>query len=56
LASKQNAGDKSDSTLMGKSSMGSLESIAGQFERDSWPELSRLAKEQPEAGIHFQGQ
>ncbi|KAK4998309.1 D-amino acid oxidase, partial [Elasticomyces elasticus] len=24
------------------------------FERESWPELSRLAGEQPEAGIHYQ--
>jgi D-amino-acid oxidase len=25
-----------------------------QFERDTWPELSRLASDVPEAGIHFQ--
>lgn len=24
------------------------------FERDTWPELERLAKDVPEAGIHFQ--
>ena len=25
-----------------------------KFERDTWPELSRLAKDVPAAGIHFQ--
>ncbi|KAK5165066.1 D-amino acid oxidase [Saxophila tyrrhenica] len=27
---------------------------AAEYERDSWPELSRLAHDAPEAGIHFQ--
>ena len=27
-----------------------------EFERDTWPELSKLASNVPEAGIHFQGQ
>lgn len=29
---------------------------AQQYERDTWPELERLATESPEAGIHFQSQ
>ena len=28
---------------------------AGDFERDTWAELARLATNVPEAGIHFQG-
>lgn len=28
---------------------------SGDFERDTWPELSRLAQDLPEAGVHFQG-
>lgn len=24
------------------------------YERDTWPELARLAKDLPEAGVHFQ--
>lgn len=30
-------------------------SKVAEWERDTWPELVRLAKEVPEAGIHFQG-
>jgi hypothetical protein len=26
-----------------------------RWERNTWPEISRLAKEVPEAGIHFRG-
>lgn len=26
-----------------------------RWEKDTWPELARLAKDVPEAGIHFQG-
>lgn len=26
------------------------------YERNTWPELERLAREMPEAGIHFQGE
>jgi hypothetical protein len=26
------------------------------YERNTWPELARLAKDVPEAGLHFQGQ
>jgi len=26
-----------------------------KFEKNTWPELARLAKDVPEAGIHFQG-
>ena len=25
------------------------------YERNTWPELERLARDVPEAGIHFQG-
>jgi hypothetical protein len=25
-----------------------------KYERNTWPELARLAKDVPEAGIHFQ--
>lgn len=25
-----------------------------RWERETWPELKRLAQEEPEAGIHFQ--
>nr|POE72100.1 d-amino-acid oxidase [Quercus suber] len=32
-----------------------LESLAGGFERDTWPDLEHLARNVPEAGIHFQG-
>ncbi|GAB7346868.1 hypothetical protein MBLNU459_g1950t1 [Dothideomycetes sp. NU459] len=27
---------------------------SGDFERDTWPELARLAQDHPEAGVHFQ--
>lgn len=39
------AGSRSGETL----------TLAERFERDTWPELARLAKDLPEAGIHFQG-
>ena len=28
---------------------------AAQWDKDTWPELERLAKHHPEAGVHFQG-
>lgn len=37
-------------------SVGKPGSKLAQFERDTWPELQRLASNVPEAGIHFQGQ
>ena len=60
LAAKQEmatAGDNpsSSSTLMGKPRFGKPGELASIFERDTWPELSRLASDMPEAGIHFQG-
>ncbi len=35
--------------------MGTEESLLGRFERATWPELNRLARDVLEAGIHFQG-
>jgi hypothetical protein len=26
-----------------------------EYERNTWPELAKLAQEHPEAGVHFQG-
>lgn len=28
---------------------------AAEWEKNTWPPLYRLAKEHPEAGVHFQG-
>lgn len=28
---------------------------AEEYERNTWPELAKLAKDHPEAGVHFQG-
>ena len=55
LAAKQ-APKKGDAELLELSSMGKPEKLANKFERDTWPELERLARDLPEAGIHFQGQ
>ena len=30
-------------------------SLGEQYERNTWPELERLASQLPEAGVHFQG-
>ena len=30
-------------------------SLAAEWDRNTWPELERLARDHPEAGIHFQG-
>lgn len=38
------------------SSVGKPGSVNEAYERDTWPELERLARELPEAGIHFQGE
>ena len=34
--------------------VGKVGTQKAQFERDTWPELARLAKDVPDAGIHFQ--
>ena len=39
----------------GDSSVGKPGSDNYIFERDTWPELERLARDLPEAGVHFQG-
>jgi len=36
--------------------MGNENTSEAGWEKDTWPELARLAKEVPEAGIHFQSQ
>jgi hypothetical protein len=30
------------------------DAAGSKYEKNSWPELARLAKDVPEAGIHFQ--
>ena len=37
-------------------SVGKPGSKLAQFERETWPELQRLASKVPDAGVHFQGQ
>lgn len=42
--------------LMERSSVGKPGTPSEVYERNTWPELARLAKDLPEAGIHFQGE
>ena len=42
-------------TLADPCRVGKPGSKLAQFERDTWPELNRLASNVPEAGVHFQG-
>ena len=36
-------------------SVGKDGSDVAAYERDTWPELMKLARDYPESGIHFQG-
>jgi hypothetical protein len=41
---------RTDSESVGKEGTPSQD-----YERNTWPELAKLAQEHPEAGVHFQG-
>ena len=37
-------------------SVGRPGTLAAQYERDTWKPLEELARNHPEAGVHFQGE
>jgi D-amino-acid oxidase len=36
-------------------SVGKENTPSQDYERNTWPELAKLAQDHPEAGVHFQG-
>ncbi len=47
---------KISQTTLSKAEVDKVAKKAAEFEQSTWPELERLARDIPEAGLHFQGQ